>query len=226
MTIGSNPCTSVVIVSATQITCITRAGNAGAQNVVVTNSDGSTVTLAGGFTYTLFLAFDIRNSADTANTNTCALGTVSTSATASCSYRLKVQSNAVNGYTVYMFTSGGLTNSVNTITDALAGSGGAGGTNISGSTLGVEAYGIKVTPGTLTSGSSITVASAFNAGATNSVKANYLTSQQILQATGVNLPTGTDTTHTSQITNSLNTSGSTAGGSYSQKITYTVVANF
>jgi hypothetical protein len=40
-----------VIVSATEITCVTPAGTAGAVDVVVTNTDTGTVTSAGGFTY-------------------------------------------------------------------------------------------------------------------------------------------------------------------------------
>lgn len=51
VTIGGKACTSVVVVSATTITCVTPAGTVGAKDVVVTNADTSTTTLASGFTY-------------------------------------------------------------------------------------------------------------------------------------------------------------------------------
>lgn len=51
VTVGGAACTSVVVVSATSITCTTPAGAAGAANVVVTNTDSQAVTATGGFTY-------------------------------------------------------------------------------------------------------------------------------------------------------------------------------
>ena len=49
-TIGGNPCTSVVFVSSTELTALTPAGIAGAQDVVVTN-DVQFGTAVGAFTY-------------------------------------------------------------------------------------------------------------------------------------------------------------------------------
>jgi Na+-translocating ferredoxin:NAD+ oxidoreductase RnfG subunit len=43
--------TSIVRVSATEITCVTPVGTDGAQDVVVTNTDTGTVTEIDGFTY-------------------------------------------------------------------------------------------------------------------------------------------------------------------------------
>ena len=51
VTVGGAACTSVTVVSATSITCTTPAGTAGAQNVVVTNTDAQSATLSNGFTY-------------------------------------------------------------------------------------------------------------------------------------------------------------------------------
>ena len=51
VTVGGAACTSVVVVSASSITCTTPAGSAGAQDVVVTNSDTGTATKTGGFTF-------------------------------------------------------------------------------------------------------------------------------------------------------------------------------
>jgi hypothetical protein len=47
---GSNPASSVVVQSPTQITCVAPAGS-GIESVTVTNTDGTTGTLAAAFTY-------------------------------------------------------------------------------------------------------------------------------------------------------------------------------
>lgn len=51
VTFGGVPATNVVVVSSTQITCVTPANSAGTADIVVTNLDLSTGTLVGGFTY-------------------------------------------------------------------------------------------------------------------------------------------------------------------------------
>jgi len=51
VTVGGTAATSVAVNSATQITATTAAHTAGAVNVVVTNPDGQTSTLANGYTY-------------------------------------------------------------------------------------------------------------------------------------------------------------------------------
>ncbi|MCI0341296.1 MAG: IPT/TIG domain-containing protein, partial [Planctomycetales bacterium] len=51
VTIGGTAATSVVFVSAFQLTAVTPAGTAGARTVVVTNPDGQSGALPGGFTY-------------------------------------------------------------------------------------------------------------------------------------------------------------------------------
>jgi formylglycine-generating enzyme required for sulfatase activity len=50
VTVGGVPCTSVVSVSATQVTAVTPAGSVGAVDVVVSGLKG-TITVPGGFTY-------------------------------------------------------------------------------------------------------------------------------------------------------------------------------
>ena len=52
VTIGGVSCVSVVVVSLTSITCTTGASSTGSANVVVTNTDGQSGTLSGGFTVT------------------------------------------------------------------------------------------------------------------------------------------------------------------------------
>ena len=51
VTIGGNPATIVSFISATSLTAITPAGSAGAQAVMITNTDTGTVTAPGAFTY-------------------------------------------------------------------------------------------------------------------------------------------------------------------------------
>jgi len=52
VTLGGTAATNVNVVSSTSITATTPAHTAGAVNVVVTNTDGQSGTLSGGFTYT------------------------------------------------------------------------------------------------------------------------------------------------------------------------------
>ena len=53
ISIGGSNCTSINVVSSTQVTCVTpSAGITGAKDVVVTNGDGQIATLTGGYTYT------------------------------------------------------------------------------------------------------------------------------------------------------------------------------
>lgn len=171
------------------------------------------------------LSFSIRNTGDTANTNACDLGTASTTAVSTCSYRLKVASNAKSGYTISMQASGNLSDGSNAMNNAAVGTGGTGGTNI---VAGTENYGVRITPGSITGPSgTVTVAAAFNAGATNSVQYNNNTPTVILTATKPNSPGATgDTTNTSLITHNLGIDTNTESGSYTQTITYTVAPSF
>ena len=52
VTIGGNAASNVIFVSPTELEVEVPAGVAGSANVVVTNPDGKSVTVAGGFTYT------------------------------------------------------------------------------------------------------------------------------------------------------------------------------
>ncbi len=51
VTIAGVPCTSVVVVNDTKITCVTPPGSAGPQDVTVTNPNGQFGTKTGGFSY-------------------------------------------------------------------------------------------------------------------------------------------------------------------------------
>ena len=226
VTIDGNICINVVFISATQITCTTPPGTSGAKNVVVTNPDTSSNTLVGGFTYGGQISFSIRNASDTANFNTCDLGVSDPTILSSCSYRLKISTDSSSGYIVFMQSTGSLTNGSYNLNNAAVGSGGGGGTNISGSTLGIENYGILINQGSITGPGSISRIAAFNAGASNSVNSNYISPTSMIQSAGSNNPLSTDTTNTSLVTHNLNVAPDSVAGSYNQTITYTVIASF
>ena len=58
LTIGGMAATNVSVLSSTQLTATTPAGSAGTQAVVVTNPDGQSATLPGGFLYTSAFILD------------------------------------------------------------------------------------------------------------------------------------------------------------------------
>jgi len=58
VTIGGAAATNVSVLSATQLIATTPVGSAGARAVVVTNPDGQSATLAGGFFYTSAFILD------------------------------------------------------------------------------------------------------------------------------------------------------------------------
>jgi len=172
------------------------------------------------------LAFAIRNTADTAVTNTCDLGTANLLTRVQCSYRIKVTSNSASGYVVNVQTSNnGLYNGVLSMTNAAAGTGGAGGNLIDNTTTGTERYGVLINPGIITGGT-IARNSIFDAGATNSVNFDYVSPTTLVTATGPNLPNTTDTTRTILVSHNLNIRVSTAAGTYTQSITYTALPIF
>jgi hypothetical protein len=168
----------------------------------------------------LSLSFAIRDTADTADTNICDMGTVTSAAVGECSYRLKVGTNAENGYIVSVNTTGDFTNGSHNATNATAG---ATGTDI---VAGTETYGAILDEGAVTSGSGITVATAYDAGA-NEVEYVNTTAANLLTAAGPNNPAvSADTTNTSLITHRFGVSDVTPAGLYLQEVTYTVSPSF
>lgn len=55
VSIGSSACTNISTLSETELTCQTPSGNAGTADVTVAGSDAQTATLAGGYSYQLYL---------------------------------------------------------------------------------------------------------------------------------------------------------------------------
>ena len=165
------------------------------------------------------LSFVIRDSTDTANTNVCDLGTITTAAIATCAYRLKIGSNGT-GYVISVNTSGNFTNGSASFANAAVGTGGAGGTALA---AGTEGYGTVVTAGTPSNGSAA-IASAYNAGVTNRASYVNTSAATLLTITGQNNPT--TAANSPLITHAAAVSSVTASGSYTQTVTYTLAPTF
>ena len=220
---------SVLTVAMSSLTTPATAGN---YTFVFTSSVGD---LGGNFQYVgqanvvnvtasvpVSLSFVIRDSGDTTNTNVCDLGTASTLSISSCSYRLKIATNAKNGYLVSFLNSGAFTDGSYNATDAAVGA--AGTTPVAGT----ENYGVNITPGSITgSGGTMTLATAFGTVAGNIVKYNTTTNTTILTANKPNSPAASaDTTNTALVTHRLAVSSSTPAGNYTQSVTYFVSPSF
>ena len=164
----------------------------------------------------------IRNTGDTLNTNVCDLGTTSTSSVSNCTYRLKVGTNAKNGYTVSFTTSGALTDGTYNMTDSIAGPTGT------AASAGTELYGVDVTPGAITgAGGSITLVSAYNSTGANLIRWNPGSTVNLYTANKPNNPAASaDTTNTTLISHSLAISSNTPAGNFTQSVTYFVAPAF
>jgi hypothetical protein len=170
------------------------------------------------------LSFTIRNAADTANTNVCDMGNLSISTIGSCSYRLKVKTNAQNGYTINKASATGFTNGSYVFEDANISNAGTGG---SAQSAGEELYGAKIDKGSVsTAGGVVTLAANFDAGAINNVNYSGTSPEALVSSNKPNNPTATDTVNTSLVTHEAGIRSSTAAGIYTQKVTYTVTPVF
>ena len=183
------------------------------------------------------LSFTIRNTADTADQanvggsavgpNLCDLGNLSTAGVQSCSYRLKVATNAVNGYYVQVVVDGGLRKTGYTITNTATGS---------APTSGVEGYNILLAAGSATIGTRTTCDGAITSGncladgidwsnGTGTIF-NNTSASTMYSVNGPNNPASTDTTNTALVTHRAESDPGTAAGIFNQFATYTVVARW
>lgn len=175
------------------------------------------------------LDFSIRNPADTANTNVCALGTLSTSATSTCGYRLRIGTNAANGFTTQVQANQDLGSGSATLTNV----------NDDGSqpSAGTEAYGITYFVAAQTGGRNTTTGNFTNAAyeatstgfgfSTDPTPVPTTTAKNILTY-GAAFQTGLapSTTSTSLVEHAASISAGTPAGAYSQVLTYTVTGSF
>ena len=191
------------------------AGNYGAALIYVGDDNDVTVTAVVQPT----LSFAIRTTNDTADTNTCDLGVLTISDVAECSYRLKVATNANNGYTVSITTDGDLRRSgTGDVADAddidlIA--------EDSTVTAGTEGYGIAFDGGSITGGT-VTESGDFNDDDTPLPT----TITTLMTTDGNNNPSNPDTTNTALGTHRAAIDADTNTGNYSQTVTYYVTASF
>jgi len=166
------------------------------------------------------LAFAIRDSADLTDTNSCNLGVLNLNTVSTCSYRLKVYTNAANGYVVSITSDGDLrkdgapgaapdADDIDPIAEN------------STVTAGVEGYGIALVGGSATGGV-VTEVGDFDDDDTP--VPNSITN--LLSTNGLNSPATSDTTNTALVTHRAAIDTGTESGTYTQTVTYTVVANF
>ncbi len=170
------------------------------------------------------LSFAIRNSADTSNTNTCNLSTQSTASVSSCAYRLKLGTNASNGATISVQTSGNFTNGSYDFANASVGTGGRGGTTIA---AGTEGFWVIINKGSANGKSgTVSLASSYDAGATKAVSYVNAAAQTLLTYSGTNSPTSTDTTNTALVTTQSAIGTDTGAGAFTQTVTYTASPSY
>ncbi len=168
------------------------------------------------------LSFVIRTADDTANTNECDLGVLDTTSVKECSYRLKVSTNAQNGYTISVKTDGDLRRSgTGDVADSEDIDPIAEDTTV---TAGTEGYGIAFDGGSVTSGATVTEVPDFDDDDTPLVNTSTV---NILTTAGDNNPAASgDTVNTSLVTHRAAADSNTATGEYHQLVTYYVIANF
>ena len=193
------------------------------------------------------LSFVVRNSTDSGDqanvngaavgANLCDLGTLDVGSVSTCLYRLKVGTNALDGYSVNIEVDDDLNNAAdselidNIVTDSTV-------------TLGTEGYGlsfdsgqrtvdsISFTPiddGVLGAGDFATIDSDpddTTSGSGNDANIATGTDTTMYTSDGPNTPDTTDTVNTALVTHRAAIDSATPAGSYNQLITYTVTASF
>ncbi len=191
----------------------------GAAMVYVNGGNDVTVTA----TVPATLSFMITDPASlTTEKHTCALGTLTTAAVASCSYRLKIQTNAKSGYTAQVDTDHAFATGYATMTDI-----GAGGTV----TAGTEDYGVAMTVASSGGRDPATFLFDQPAVAQAGFAANDfplpLTFTNFVAYTGPFVVTSTTAfIQTNLVTHKAAISGGTGAGNYVQHVTYRVTGSF
>ena len=214
---GTHKLTSPATANNYSFLIMTSVGDYGGALQYVGDDNDVTVTAV----VTPLLSFSIRNSADTADTNACALGTLTLAGVNTCSYRLKVTTNSNSGYTVTINSDGDLRLSGSgDVADALDIDPIVEDTTV---TAGTERYGIAFNGGASTTGS-ITESGNFN---DDDTPIPISSATSLYTSSGGNNPGASgDTTNTALVTHRAAMDGGTQTGSYSQIVTYTATASF
>lgn len=176
-----------------------------------------------------FISFKIRNSDDTSDATSCALGSLSSTAINTCGYRLRIETNALNGFIAYMQTSGGLISGTSTIASIqndisfVAGTESYGISALDGATSGGVLGGVPSQPvveASVSSDASLT----FNV---DSTPIAFTSATTVFSYIGPFSPSAAPSLNTtSLVTHAATVSSSTALGSYTQTITYRVTGSF
>jgi hypothetical protein len=187
------------------------------------------------------LSFVIRNAGDTANTNTCDLALQSSTTITTCAYRLKVATNAANGYQVAVTSDRAFCNAASgaACTGTYTVANGASTSTGTVQVAGTEIYGAAVklgavtgAGGTVAGGNGTTnvfsnYATTFTGGTTAVSNITYTTATNFLKANKKNNPLASaDTTNTSEVTHAMAIDANTEVGQYEHVLTYTVTPAF
>lgn len=175
------------------------------------------------------LSFSIRNTGDTADTNTCALGVLDLSTTSTCSYRLRIATNASNGFQAQVVANHDFGSGSATMTNVVNDTGGW--------SAGTETYGMARVIGAVTGGRNTTTG-AFDQAVYENAPVGFTfnvdpspvptSSAQNFISYGAAFQTGLapSTTSTSFVEHAAAISAGTPAGAYSQVLTYTVTGSF
>lgn len=179
-------------------------GDMGTTSVVILESD--TVALQAEITPEI--SFSIRNAADTDSANNCLLGTIASFGISQCSYRLAAETNAEQGFQIFIKADGNLRSQSNYIADV---------SENSQVIPGQEAYGIAVSAAT-----GIDEAGDFIDDDTpiSTAETLLLSSDSVYNYIEGNLNTSSLITHKASV---LST---TKPGIYSQQVVYSIIANY
>lgn len=169
------------------------------------------------------LSFAIRNDADSANTNVCALGTLGVGSEKTCVYRLRISTNAAGGFLTQIVANHDLNNVSSTIMQVA---------DNAASTPGTEQYGIRLNGATA-------------GGREGALYTGAVTEENVpnftFQTDTSPVPTSTQdfisyadafdgsppfNSNTTRVTHFANISVGTPAGAYSQVVTYTVTGRF
>lgn len=172
------------------------------------------------------LTLEIRESDDSTGTNECNLGLLTDNNVSTCDYRVKVTTNASNGYTVKLATDGDLRR------------GGSGDVDDGDdidlipdesnpiTTASDEAYGVALNAGSCTfDGGTATELGDY---AVNDTALPVLPASvdDVYSCAGPNNPSATDQTNTALVEHRAIIDANTSGGDYSQTVSYFVIADY
>ena len=174
------------------------------------------------------LSFAIRNAADDADSHSCDLGALSSTASSTCSYRLKIGTNAANGFQATVVANHDLTDSHSDVITSIA--------DDAASNPGSAQYGISTVEGataggwvsgdTFTSPITVDTQAGYSYNTLNT-PVSTSTAQDIVGASHPFDNGGTTSlTNTTLVTHFANINSATPAGNYSQTVTYVVTGSY